>query len=364
MLDPVRVTTTRILLVVVSMGLFGIHGSGQNVPPANENLPNPYETIRNWGELPAGRTLGSITAIEVDRDGKSLWVAERCGGRSCAGSDVPVVLKFDESGKLLQSFGADLFVWPHGIHVDHEGNVWVTDGRGATPEEIAQHPETREKGHQVIQFSPEGRILMRLGVAGVAGSPPNYLTEPTDIIMSPNGDIFVSEGHYGSLPDAPPDTVARISKFSKDGEFIKSWGRLGSGPGEFRTPHALVFDSRGRLFVADRGNSRIQIFDQEGNFLEEWHQFSRNSGLAMDENDILYAIDSESSPENHPGGWKEGIRIGSARDGQVMYFIPPHPGDTPEGVAGEGIAVDAAGNVYAGEVTLRGVTKYVRRDSQ
>ena len=364
MSDSYWTATARILTFVVAIvtgGLFGTNGYGQSAAPANDNLPNPYEMIRNFGELPGGRTLGSITAVEVDRDGKSLWVAERCGDRSCAGSDVPVVLKFDESGKLLKSFGARLFVFPHGIHVDCDGNVWATDARGATPEEVAKFPGAREKGHQVFKFSPDGQILMRLGVAGVAGSPPQYLTEPTDIITAPNGDIFVSEGHNGSRPNAPPGTVARISKFSKDGKFIKSWGKLGSGPGEFRTPHALVFDSRGRLFVADRGNSRIQLFDQEGKFLEEWLQFSRNSGLVIDKNDVLYAIDSESSPENHPGGWKEGIRIGSARDGKVMYFIPGHPGDTPEGVAGEGVAVDAAGNVYVGEVTIRGVTKYVRR---
>jgi len=356
---PLGTRMARIGGIVAWLGLSGVLGYAQSgVEPVN-NLPNPYETIRNWGNLPAGRTWGGVTAVQVDPDGKSLWVAERCGGASCAGSNVPVVLKFDESGKLVKSFGAGLFVFPHGLHVDRDGNVWVTDARGANPEELAKFPASKEQGHQVIKFSPDGRILMRLGTAGRAGNPPGFLNAPTDVITAPNGDIFVSEGHNSNL-DAPPDTVGRISKFSKDGKFIKSWGKLGSAQGEFRTPHALVFDSRGRLFVADRGNSRIQIFDPEGKFLDIWEQFSRNSGLAMDRNDVLYAIDSESSPTNHPG-WKEGIRIGSARDGKVMYYIPGHPGDTPEGVAGEGVAVDAAGNVYAGEVTLRGLTKYVRR---
>ncbi|MGH9785494.1 MAG: peptidyl-alpha-hydroxyglycine alpha-amidating lyase family protein [Terriglobia bacterium] len=356
---PLGMRLARFVAVVALLGLSGIGGYAQrDVEPVN-NLPNPYETIRNWGNLPAGRTWGAVTAVEVAPDGKSLWVAERCGAGSCAGSNVPVVLQFNESGNLVRSFGAGLFVFPHGLHIDRDSNVWVTDARGATPEEAQKFPDTREKGHQVIKFSPDGRVLLRLGKAGAAGNPPEFLNAPTDVITAPNGDIFVSEGHNSNL-DAPPGTAGRISKFSKDGKFVKSWGKLGSAQGEFRTPHALVFDSRGRLFVADRGNSRIQIFDQEGKFLDVWEQFSRNSGLAMGGNDVLYAIDSESGGTTHPG-WKEGIRIGSARDGTVMYFIPGHATDTTEIVAGEGVAVDAAGNVYAGEVTLRGITKYVRR---
>jgi len=168
----------------------------------------------------------------------------------------------------------------------------------------------------------------------------------------------VADGHSGQNSQTP--VVARMLKFSRDGRFIKSWGRWGTGPGEFKTPHALEFDSRGRLFVADRGNARIQIFDQEGNFQEEWKQFSRISGLEIDRADTLYAIDSESDATRNVG-WRKGVRIGSARDGRVNFFIPGHQTDAPEGAAGEGVAVDAAGNVYAAEVTVRGLTKYVRR---
>lgn len=348
--------------VVAGLGLFGNSGYAQrDVEPVN-NLPNPYETIRNWGNLPAGRAWGSTTALQVAPDGRSLWVAERCSANSCAGSHLPAVLQFDASGNLVKSFGAGMFVFPHGLHVDRDGNVWVTDARGATPEEAQKFPDTREKGHQVIKFSPDGRVLLRLGKAGVAGNPPEFLTDPTDVVTAPNGDIFVAEGHGGQNPQARPDTVARLSKFSKDGKFIQSWGKLGSQPGEFRTPHALAFDSRGRLFVADRGNMRLQVFDQDGKFLDEWKQFSRISGIHITRDDVLYAIDSESNAENHPG-WRKGVRIGSARDGQVMYFIPGHATDRPEGAAGEGVTVDAAGNVYAGENTVRGLTKYNRRST-
>jgi len=209
-------------------------------------------------------------------------------------------------------------------------------------------------------------VLMTIGKAGVAGNPPDALTEPNDVVTAPNGDIFIAEGHSGQNANATPDTVARISKFTKDGKFVKSWGKLGSGPGEFRTPHGLAFDSRGRLFVADRGNVRLQIFDQEGKFLEQTFAFSRLSGIFIDKNDRLYGADSESSPTSHPGGWKRGIRIGSAKDLTVAFLIPdpanPDPATTTAGTsAAEGVAVDAAGNVFGAEVGPKQVVKYVKR---
>jgi sugar lactone lactonase YvrE len=325
-------------------------GAQPAVQPVND-APNPYETIEGWAKMPAGRTWGSTSAVDIDRDGKSIWVAERCGANSCEGSNLPSVLKFDASGNLVTSFGAGMLVFPHGIHVDRDGNVWVTDANAS---------KDGKRGHQVIKFSPTGKVLLTLGKAGVAGNPPDLLTEPNDVITAPNGDIFVAEGHSGQNAKAPPGTVARINKYSKDGKFIKSWGTLGSAPGEFRTPHALAFDSRGRLFVADRGNLRLQIFDQDGKFLEEWKQFSRISGLWIDRNDTLYAADSESSDTSNPG-WKRGIRIGSARNGEVMFFIPD-PQLKPQGTsAAEGVAVDAAGNIYGAEVGPKALKRYVRR---
>lgn len=328
----------------------GMAYAQSNTQPVND-LPNPYNTIEGWAKMPEGRTWGATSAVEIDPDGKSVWVAERCGANSCAGSNLPVVLKFDETGKLVKSFGAGMFVFPHGIHVDKQGNVWVTDG---IPPGAANQQAAAGKGHIVVKFSPEGKVLLTLGKAGVPGDSQETFNQPSDVITASNGDIFVADGHGGN-------TNARIVKFDKNGKFIKSWGKKGSAPGEFDTPHSLAFDSKGRLFVADRNNNRIQIFDQDGKFLEEWKQFSRISGLYI-RNDILYAADSESNTARHPG-WKRGIRIGSAKDGKVTAFIPD-PEANPDRAAtsaAEGVAADANGNIYGAEVGPRALKRYVKK---
>jgi hypothetical protein len=341
--------------------------------PFND-LPNPYQTVENYFQL--GRPWGSTSAVDIDRDGRSIWVGERCGANTCydaaTGRMSPhnPILKFDASGKLERSFGAGMVVFAHGIHVDRDGNVWITDangnmggGAGRAGQPPPAKPE-KPVGHQVLKFSPDGKLLMAMGKPGVAGNPPDALTEPNDVVTAPNGDIFVAEGHSGQGANAPPDTVARISKFTRDGKFIKSWGRLGSGPGEFRTPHGLAFDAAGRLIVADRGNVRIQIFDQDGKFLQETKAFSRLSGIYVRDG-MLYGADSESSQTSNPG-WRRGIRMGSLKDLKPMFFIPdvPHtdlqkaPGGTSNA---EGVAVDAQGNVYGAEVGPRALKKYVKK---
>jgi sugar lactone lactonase YvrE len=310
---------------------------------APNSQPNPYRAIENWGQLPEGRAWGQTSQLDVDRNG-NVWVAERCGGDSCAGRSEAPILEFDSSGKLVKSFGAGMFVVPHGIRLDRDGNVWVTDGQGKDG-----------KGQQVFKFSPEGKVLMALGQAGVAGDGPDTFNRPSAVAVAPNGDIFVGDGHGG-------DSNARIVKFSKDGKFIKAWGRKGSAPGEISTPHSMTFDSQGRLFVADRGNKRIQIFNQDGEFLAEWKQFGMASGIFIDKNDVIYVADNESNATANPG-YKRGIRVGSAKDGSVTAFIPdpePDPDHTASGAA-EGVGADAAGNIYGAEVVLKRVVKYVKK---
>jgi sugar lactone lactonase YvrE len=346
-------------IIVGPLALPDLRVLAQANPAPINTPPDPYRPVENWAQL--GRVWGATSAVDVDRSGH-VWVADRCGANSCAGSDLAPVLEFDASGKLLKSFGAGLFVQPHGIAIDAAGNVWVTDDQGAAG-----------KGHQVFKFSPEGKVLLTLGKAGVAGDGPDAFNQPTDVAIAPDGDIFVADGHVqvqtrpnGELfvAEGPgPNPNARIVKFSKDGRFVKTWGKKGAGRGDLDGPHGLAFDSRGRLFVADRTNSRIEIFDQDGRLLAEWKQFSRPSGLFIDRNDVLYVTDSESTDTPgygyHPG-WKRGIRVGSAKDGTVTAFIPdPSPVGLTSGA--EGVAADTAGNIYAAEVGSRRLMKYVRK---
>jgi sugar lactone lactonase YvrE len=302
--------------------------------------PNPYAGVEGFFKLPDGRTIGGTAGIDIDRDGVSLWAFERCAADACDGSTLAPIMKFDATGKLVKNFGSGMFVNPHGIHVDRDGNVWVTDGQASAG-----------RGNQVFKLSPDGEVLMRLGRAGAAAEGPDTFNRPSDVLVAPNGDIFVADGHGG-------ETNARIVKFTRDGKFIKAWGRKGSGPGEFDTPHALVMDSQGRLFVGDRGNSRIQIFDQEGTFLAEWRQFGRPSGLFIDRNDVLYSADHQSTEATNPGGWQKGIWIGSARDGSVTAFIPD---PDQQGGSQEGVAVDSGGNVFGSLTGGRALKKYVRK---
>lgn len=358
---PGRLKVARFLSLVPMIALCGGTTLIQGHVQPGSDLPNPYRTIENYFQLAEGRWWTSTSAVDVDIDGKSIWVAERCAANSCAGSRLNPVLKFEDSGKLVKRFGEKMFIFPHGIHVDRDGNVWVTDAQGPD----GKDPNRNGRGHAVYKFSPEGKVLLTLGKAGVPGDGTgDLLNEPCDVVTAPNGDIFVADGHSGQQRTASPDAVARIVKFNRDGKVITSWGKLGSERGEFRTPHGLAFDSQGRLFVADRGNNRIQIFDQDGTFRLEWRQFGRPSGIFIDKNDILYAADSESSDTVNPG-WRRGIRIGNARDGKVTSFIPDAtPDPSPTGRSGaEGVAADALGTVYGAGVNAgaQAVKRFVRQ---
>jgi sugar lactone lactonase YvrE len=172
--------------------------------------------------------------------------------------------------------------------------VWVTDDQAKDG-----------KGLQVFKFSADGKVLMTLGKKGVAGEGSDAFGAPTSAVVAPNGDIFVADGHNGCNCNS-----SRIVKFNKDGKYIGEFGKKGSGPGELNLPHALAFDSRGRLFVADRSNNRVEIFDRDGKFIAEWKQFGRPSGIFIYK-DVLYVSDSESRDAEgygHNPGYQRGIR--------------------------------------------------------
>jgi NHL repeat-containing protein len=404
-----------LIAAVVVVG--GWTAYAQSTAQPTNDAPNPYQTIDNYFKLPEGRKWGSTSAIDIARDGRSIWVAERCGANTCldraAGqmSNLDPILLFDQSGKLVRSFGAGMLIFPHGIHVDRDGNLWITDGQDNAPAPArgdgggrgaaagggapgagaaagggqgggrgpapTAPPANATKGHQVFKFSPEGKVLLTIGRPGGATGPDQCCWQPNDVITNEKGEIFIAEGH-GQNPND------RIVVFGPDGKkIVRQFGRRGSGPGEFNGPHALAFDAQGRLYVGDRSNNRTQILDQNGTFIAEWAQFSRPSGLFIDRNGMLYSADSESGSVNPAhGAWKRGIRIGSVKDGKVTTLIPdpsgegvtfamkdgkpvltkadgtPGPGGT---LAAEGVAVDAAGNIYGAEVGPQAVKKYVKK---
>jgi sugar lactone lactonase YvrE len=373
----------KIINAIVAAGFVSMGSQAyaqSSMAPVNDG-PNPYETVEGYFKLPQGRTWGSTSAVEIDKDGKSIWVGERCGANSCASSpDTDPILLFDKNGKLKRSFGKGLIIFPHGIHVDRQGNVWMTDGQdnapraapgappaaGATPTPPAGPNPAATKGHQVFKFSPKGKLLMTIGKPGGATGPTECCWQPNDVVTNAAGEIFIAEGHGQNQND-------RVMKFSKDGKFLQAWGTRGTGPMQFNQPHALAFDSKGNLYVGDRGNNRVLVFDKDMKQIADWAQFSRPSGLYIDKKDMLYSADSESGSINPAhGAWKRGIRIGSVTDGKVTTFIPdPLPTcerGTPAGTppkcgsgtwVAEGVAVDAAGNVYGAEVGPRKLQKYV-----
>lgn len=317
---------------VVVVLLLVIAAAVATVSAQNGRVPNPYREDANWANLPPGVKWGGVISVDPASNG-DMWVFHR---------GTPPILRFDASGKVAKSFGEGMFVQPHGMTVDRDGNVWVTDA------------QIRDgKGNQVFKFSPDGKLLMTLGKAGVAGAGNDVFSGPCDVAVAQNGDIFVADGHIADVP------VNRIMKFSKDGKFVKAWGKRGSGPGEFDTPHSIAIDSRGRIFVADRTNSRMQIFDQDGRFLDQWKQFGRPSGVYIDRNDNMIVADSQSNSTQNPG-FTRGIRVGSARDGKVTALIPfVEPDPEKNNNAGvEGVAIDAKGNVYGAEVSTQVFRKY------
>jgi DNA-binding beta-propeller fold protein YncE len=307
-------------------------------PPWTSTMANPYRVIPNWpqlGDIKPGAAIGIIP------DGKGgTWLHHR---------SEPPILHIDASGKVDRRFGNGMFVQAHGFCQDRDGNFWAGDSGP-----FADNPATKGRGFQLFKFSPDGKVLLTLGRAGVSkADKATTFIGPTACAIAPNGEIIVADGHWPRPTDAQQDGD-RLVRIKTDGSFVAEYGKLGTAPGEFMGPHALAFDSQGRLFVADRSNNRVQVFDRNMQFVDEWRHFGRPSGIAILRDDTLIVADSESSqfiggpPQAPEGGgsairnpgWGNGIRIGSARDGSLRYYV--------QGTRPEGMGADNEGNVFAG----------------
>jgi sugar lactone lactonase YvrE len=341
----ITVPHLRRTLLLVLIAAASVQTAAQVADAPRNDLPQPYRTVRDWGQLPPGVAWAAVTAVEPTPGG-TIYVVHRCFENSCAGRPEAPILKYDAKGTLLASWGQGMFDFPHGATVDRDGNLWVTDARGGNG-----------KGHQVFKFSPDGKVLMTLGKAGVSGSGRELFDQPTDVVVAPNGDVFVTDSHRNGKNN-------RVVRFTKTGAFVREWGTKGSGRGAISEPHTIAMDSRGRLFVGDRENNRIQIFEQDGRWVAEWRQFGRPSGISITADDTIYVTDSESGPDtgaHELPNIKKGIRIGSARTGVVTAFIEDMESTVADHSGAEGVGVDAQGNVYGAVVRRRMLERHVKR---
>jgi DNA-binding beta-propeller fold protein YncE len=317
--------------------------------------PPPHLNDGRWGEMiqvrvgPDGNVYVYHRCFKVVlgdpnvAPGHSDGLSANCLGRW---SGYPPILKFNSFGEFLDGFGTGLVGRPHGFSVDHEGNMWLTD--------VALIEN--KMGAVVLKLSPEGELLLTLGIPGVVGEGRDRFNRPASVAVAQNGNIFVADG------EGPNN---RIVKFAPDGSYISEWGTTGSGPGQFNTPHDLAIDSRGRLFVGDRGNNRVQIFESDGTYVEQWHQFGRPSGIYINRvTDTLYVTDSTSNSRTNPGV-QRGIYVGSASTGVVHYFIPDPDLELTEqtrisGASGITSSPDDS-VIYAADVAPWQLRKYVKQ---
>jgi NHL repeat len=372
-------TQIRRISVPLAMTAFIVVAQAQESQPCvGDPPPAPYHMIKDFTALTEAAIGKSILGNSIFIDSKNhIWLFSRCT-ESCVGSSEAPIVELSTDGKVIQKFGAGMFATAHGITVDKDGNVWAAAQEyvSSTGGETPSSAEQGKVGPKVVKFSPDGKVLMSLDEPGKpVGSGLDVSDRPAAVIVAPNGDIFWADGHRAGAAGEPQTFGnSRIMKYDKDGKFIKSFGRLGTDPGELMGPHGLAFDSQGRLFVADRSNRRVDIFDQDGNFITSWHQFGGPSGIWVDKNDTLYVSDnlSEANPPKDTMWWPpnpgctHGIRIGSAKTGKVDYYLP-HPILSPDMAKAfsltwadaEGIALDSEGTIYL-KATRAGFYKYVK----
>jgi len=318
--------------VLAGMLLCGMAAAQEKSYP-HINLATDYVVDPAWPQKPAGTAWGAMPGVAVDAHDQ-VWVFTRAK---------PPVQVYDAGGKFVRWWDDELIQSAHGIRFAPDGTVWLADNRS----------------HVVMQFTPEGKRLRILGVPGQPGDDLAHFNRPTDMAITPQGDVFVSDG-YGN------DRVVHVDR---SGKFVKAWGKLGTAPGEFSLPHSIVMDSQGKLYVADRNNVRIQVFDREGKFLAEWRNLMVPWSLWITKADEIWACGCS------PMTWRpEDICLSCPPKDQVMMKLSTEGKvlqvwTFPLGVEGQekpgeldwlhGIALDSKGNVYLTDIKGKRAQKFV-----
>ena len=296
-----------------------------------------YSVVHGWPSLPQGRALGRASGVAVDSHNHVVVFHSVDRDWSDPFPDDPIegatVAIFDgASGELIAEWGNDVFIMPHGLEVDANDNIWLTDvGR-----------------HQVFKYSHDGELLLELGENRVPGADTTHFNLPTDVAVLDDGGFFVSDG-YGN---------SRVLKFSSDGEFEFQWGTQGSGEGDFALPHGLALDGAGRLYVADRSNSRVQVFDHEGSFVSEWlrAKVGRPYGIAVDRAGSVFVVDGGDQPTSPPDRSRV-IRLSSA--GSIEAVFGRFGNYDGQFQMGHDLAIGEDGAVYVVDIIGKRVQKFV-----
>ena len=324
------------MMVVMALVLFAEASAAPR--PARAPHRAGYHVVHGWPKLPEGRALGSVAGVSVDRSG-NVWVfhrASRAWSEPFPADAIAesTVAEFDgRTGQLLREWGAGRFVMPHGLTVDAGGNVWLTD--------VALQ--------QVFKFSPDGKPLLVMGEARVAGNDGGHFNRPTQVSVAADGTVLVADGYINT----------RVARFTADGRFLGQWGTPGKGPGQFDHPHALVIDRAGRVYVADRENDRVQVFDAKGRFLEQWSSpaIGRPYGVALVGQREVAIADGGVQPEHGPG--RSGLVI-TDRHGRVIERVGRYGNQDGQFLMAHHVAADPQGAIYVVDITGRRVQKFVR----
>jgi len=311
---------------------------GDDEPPpryAHVDTSVSYKVDPNWPKRPANIVWDSVPGVAVDGQDR-VWIFTR---------STPPVQVYDSDGKFVRAWGEGVIRAPHHMKFDPKGMLWLAD----------------VGDNVVVQCTPEGKVLKVLGTRGEAGEDETHFNKPTDMVVTSDGDVFVTDGYLNS----------RVVHFDRNGKFVKAWGTRGTGPGQFSLPHAITLDSQGRLYVADRNNVRIQVFDQDGRFIDQWTNLLVPWGLWITQNDKIWVCGSSPMPWREKDGAlgcppKDQLFMKFAPSGKLLQLWTIPKGEDGLEKPGQlnwvhAIALDSQGNIYAGDIKGKRVQKFVKQ---